>query len=126
MVSGASRREQRDVKGLFSQVNAENMHVFPPNSVWNVFLAQPCPCLLHSRSRILHGLMEHVSDVCQQTNLSYGVTHRGLSRFFGTQHISTARKIPVTHRTWSFVVPIVKNGRPFKQGIEIGTKQAAR
>ncbi len=31
----------------------------------------------HSRSRIFHGLMEHVNDVCQQTNLSYGVKDRG-------------------------------------------------
>src|SRR5947208_12182085 len=66
------------------------------------------------RSRILHGLMEHVNEVCHQTNLSNGVKHRGLSRFLGTQPNSTARRIPVTRRPWSFVVAVGKNAAAFQ------------
>ncbi len=39
-------RAQGDIKGLFGQVNAENVHGFPPSNAGDVFLAQPCPYLL--------------------------------------------------------------------------------
>jgi len=29
--------------------------------------------------------MEHVNEVCCETNLSHGVKHKGLSRFWSTQ-----------------------------------------
>src|SRR5262245_28972560 len=104
MVSGASRGEQRDGEGLFGQVNTQDMHVGSPfageTCSWHNLVLTCWDC----RSRILHGLAEHVDKVCQQTNLSNGVKHRGLSRFLSTQCTSTARRIPVSRRTWSFVV----------------------
>jgi hypothetical protein len=52
-------------------------------AVWDAFLANLVLACWQRRSRILHGLLEHVNDVCHQTNLSDGVKRRGLSRFCG-------------------------------------------
>src|SRR5258707_5840816 len=60
--------------------------------------------------------MEHVNEVCQQANLSYGVKHMGFSRLLGTQPIKTARRVPFAYRTWFFVDPVLITRRPSNKG----------
>jgi hypothetical protein len=87
-------------------------------AVWDVFLTNLVLTCWQRRSRILHGLLEHVNDVCHQTNLSDGVVRKGLSRFLGTPTSRSARRVPLAHRTGSFVDLVMKTQQPFKQGFE--------
>jgi hypothetical protein len=87
--------------------------VYPPSSLWDVFLAQPCPCLLglpQSDFTRPDGTRERGVPPNQSVKRCQA---QGSFAVLSTQR-STARRIPVPHRTWSFVVAVVKNAAAFQ------------